>query len=36
MFSEGFEPATPPSELSETHALANEANETVFYVLYFY
>jgi hypothetical protein len=33
MFSEGFEPEIPPSELSETHALANEANDAVFYVL---
>jgi len=33
MFLEGFEPAIPPSQLSQTHALVNEANDAVFYVL---
>jgi len=33
MFSEGFHPAFPPSPMSQTHALANEANDAVFYVL---
>jgi len=31
-----FEPAIPPRELSHTHALANETNKTVFYMLYLY
>ena len=36
MFLEGFERAIPPTELSQTHTLANETNKTVFYMLYLY
>jgi hypothetical protein len=32
MFSEEFEPAIPPTEMSQAHALANKAKDAGFYV----